>query len=205
MEYRRWEREILATEEVALEALCFDMAVDQPWPILRRAVRGIDNLWADPEPEASTSNGSAQANGGRKGKHRATEAVITELGWAMLNEGYLAPLGIVYRPEITAFAVFVQQLAILEEIPLPEALWAAAELAGRFGLNIEWNEGGPPVGPSTEGEEGSEVNVESVEQTRAVMRKCSSWLWLTGQRRSTTTCRTAARASSTTGCQHTST
>lgn len=167
MEYRRWEREILATEEVALEALCFDMAVDQPWPVLRRAVRGLDSLWAEPE-DASTSNGSAQANGGRKGHHRATEAVITELGWAMLNEGYLAPLGVVYRPEIVAFAVFVLQLAILEELPLQEALSAATELAGRFDLNIEWSEGGPPVGRS---EAGGEENDEAVAQTRTVMRK----------------------------------
>ncbi|BEI85221.1 hypothetical protein CcaverHIS002_0506220 [Cutaneotrichosporon cavernicola] len=130
LEYRRWEKEILATEEVVVEALCFDFAVDQPWPILRAAVRGIDHLWANEEGEL--------ANGVRK--RRATEEVINELGWVMLNEGYLAPLPVLYRPEYSAFAVFTLILAVVEEMRLDEAAAAATELAGRFGLDIPWRE-----------------------------------------------------------------
>lgn len=125
---------------MVVEALCFDFAVDQPWPILRAAVRGIDGMWVDEEGE--------QATGARQ--HRATEAVITELGWAMLNEGYLAPLPVLYRPEYVAFAVFTLILAMIEEMHLDEATAAAIELAGRFGLDIPWRESPEP---NSEGEE----------------------------------------------------
>ncbi|KLT45213.1 hypothetical protein CC85DRAFT_255491 [Cutaneotrichosporon oleaginosum] len=130
LEYRRWEKEILATEEVVVEALCFDFAVDQPWPILRAAIRGIDGLWANQGGEES--NGMAS--------HRLTEEIIIELGWAMLNEGYLSPLPVLYRPEYTAFAVFTLILALVEQMSLDEARAAAMELAGRFGLDIPWRD-----------------------------------------------------------------
>lgn len=109
------------------------MAVDQPWPVLRRGVRGIDELWDDQASGSDHENGEVM-------EHRLTEDVAVDLGWAMLNEGYLAPLGILFRPEIMAFAVFVLQLAMLEHIPLSEALAAGAELAERFGLDLTWNE-----------------------------------------------------------------
>ncbi|GMK55514.1 hypothetical protein CspeluHIS016_0205700 [Cutaneotrichosporon spelunceum] len=147
LEYRRWEKDILATEEVVVETLCFDFAVDQPWPILRAAVRGIDSLWAGEEGEQS--NGTSA--------HRATEQVINELGWAMLNEGYLAPLPVLYRPEYSAFAVFTLILAMVEEMRLDDATAAATEFAGRFGLDIPWRES---VEPSSDGNSGDEAKAK---------------------------------------------
>jgi hypothetical protein len=95
-------------------------------------VSGIDSLWADEDGE--------QTNGARK--HHATEEVIIELGWAMLNEAYLAPFPVLFRPEYTAFAVFTLILTMLESLTLSEAIAAATELAGRFGLDIPWTESG---------------------------------------------------------------
>ena len=49
-DYQAWEREILAAEEMALDALCFDMNVDHPRRVLQRgliaveAVEGIEPL-----------------------------------------------------------------------------------------------------------------------------------------------------------------
>lgn len=146
MEYKRWEKDILATEEVALEALCFDMVVEQPWPILWQAVRGLNELW-ESEPESSATaearaaaNGTANGNGNAKGKSRATEAVVTELGWSMLNEGSLAPLAILHPAPVLALATFVLILALSDEMPLSAAFAAAAELGGRFGLDVEFDE-----------------------------------------------------------------
>lgn len=177
LEYKRWEREILATEEVALEALCFDMAVDQPWPVLRRAVRGIDDMWA--EPESSPSEDAAPKANGHRGTHRATEAVIIEIGWAMLNEGYLAPMGILFRPEITAFAVFVLQLAMLQQLNLQEAFATGAQLAGRFGLELTWSEDGDAWAEDTSLGQAREVRGELMRSTALIPQRRSSATWPT--------------------------
>jgi hypothetical protein len=157
LEYKRWEKDILATEEVALEALCFDMVVEQPWPILRHGVQGLNQLWTEPESESSAAaearaaavNGSTNGNGNAKGKSRATEEIVTELGWAMLNEGLLAPLAILHPAPVLALATFALILALLDEQPLPVALAAAAELGDRFGLDVEFDE--------TEGAKGEDM------------------------------------------------
>lgn len=149
LEYGRWEREVLAAEEIALDALCFDMVVQQPWPILWRAVRGLNELWEEgglggaggeggEAGEASTStvaNGTADRKG--KGKSRATEAVVTELGWTLLNEGSLAPLPILYPAPVLAMAAFALALALVDQQPLHVAIAATAELGAKFGLDTD--------------------------------------------------------------------
>lgn len=151
LEHRRWEKELLAIEEVALEALCFDMIVEQPWPILWQAVKGLNTVWDEPESSAaaearaaangsSTQGDDASANGDPKGKSRATEAVVCELGWAMLNEGYLSPLPVLHPAPIIAFAVFALVLAMVDEVPVSTATATAAELGDKFGLDIQFDE-----------------------------------------------------------------
>ena len=64
----------MATEEVVLETLCFDMGIEQPWVVLRRSISGMDDL--------SIIEGQT---GGEEG-HKITEHIVAELGWALLNE-----------------------------------------------------------------------------------------------------------------------
>jgi hypothetical protein len=102
LEYRRWEKEILATEEIVLETLCFDMGIEQPWVILRRSIRGMDDMWLDNNGESSkwpaTAVRDSEMIDGEegevvdpkgKGKPRpgkVTEGIVAELGWAILSE-----------------------------------------------------------------------------------------------------------------------
>jgi hypothetical protein len=76
--YRRWEKEILATEEIVLETLCFDMGIEQPWVVLRRSIRGRDALLLN----RISPNGSVDSGNER----RVTEDVVAEMGWTILNE-----------------------------------------------------------------------------------------------------------------------
>lgn len=50
-EYRRWEKDILSAEEVVQEALCFDMSVTLPWPILSTAIKELDSRLTEPTPD----------------------------------------------------------------------------------------------------------------------------------------------------------
>lgn len=68
-EYRRWERDILATEELVLEALCFDTRVEQPWPLLRRSTKAFDrlklaSLSAAGQTESQSVNGGGDVENG---------------------------------------------------------------------------------------------------------------------------------------------
>ncbi|KAL1407540.1 hypothetical protein Q8F55_006973 [Vanrija albida] len=131
-EYRRWEREVLAMEEVVLEALCFDMVVEQPWPVLRRSIRGLDKFWIG-QSESSTDGAPAGL------RSEATEAAVDEIGWVMLNEGSLSPLAVLYRPETLALATFALIIAMVDEVPLSVATATAAELGTRFGLDVAFD------------------------------------------------------------------
>lgn len=94
-EYKRWERDILAAEEIVLETLCFDMGVEQPWVILRRGVRGMDGMWLEKAGESSKQAeeravSAEKVMSDRKGKARQVgkvdEGIVAELGWAILSE-----------------------------------------------------------------------------------------------------------------------
>lgn len=109
------------------------MAIEQPWPILRRSIRGLDTLGNEAE---SSATAEARANG--KGKSRATEQVVDELSWAFLNEGLLAPLPVLHAAPILAFMAFVLVLAAVDEMPLSRALAAASDLGPKFGLDVQF-------------------------------------------------------------------
>ncbi|WVF65324.1 hypothetical protein IAT40_000050 [Kwoniella sp. CBS 6097] len=172
LEYRRWEKDILSLEEIVLEATCFDMAIEQPWVILRQATKGLDQLGslsstsnsssgqqlglASAEASSSSSsrnghsNGHSHAatpagdvNGNGKGKGKMTESVVVELGWTILSESALSPLAILYPASIIAFTAFTLLIAIIEQIPLSQGLSAAAELGERFGLDVSFTAEGP--------------------------------------------------------------
>jgi len=81
--YQKWEKEILATEEIVLETLCFDMGIEQPWVVLQRSLRGSDDL---PLNQAESSK---QAEQRAQTIEKLSEAVVAELGWAILNEAYV--------------------------------------------------------------------------------------------------------------------
>ena len=83
MAYQKWEKEILATEEIVLETLCFDMGIEQPWVVLQRSLRGLDDL---PLNQAESSK---QAEQRAQSIEKLSEAVVAELGWAILNEAYV--------------------------------------------------------------------------------------------------------------------
>lgn len=65
-----------------LETLCFDMGIEQPWVVLRRSIRGLDALPIDDITAGSRDQGEARAQRGPT----INEAVVSELGWAFLNE-----------------------------------------------------------------------------------------------------------------------
>ncbi|KAL7421109.1 hypothetical protein Q5752_003993 [Cryptotrichosporon argae] len=137
LEYQRWERDVLAAEEAALEALCFDMSIEQPWTALRRAVRGMDRWWLDPLEaggSGSVSGGGTDA-AGVKGKARATERNVLEGGWALLNETLNAPLAILHPAPVLALVTYVLVVSILDRLPFPSELTAASDIAWKFDLN----------------------------------------------------------------------
>ncbi|WVQ92989.1 hypothetical protein IAU59_000052 [Kwoniella sp. CBS 9459] len=160
LEYRRWEKDILSLEEIVLEATCFDMAIEQPWVILRRATKGLDQSSLSlslpssghhevNEPSSSRSghaangNGNGYANGRDKGKGKMTENMVVELGWTLLSESALSPLAILYPASIIAFTSFTLLISIIEQIPLSQGLSGAAEFGDRFGLDVVYTERGP--------------------------------------------------------------
>ena len=89
-------------EELALEASCFNMAVEHPWIILRRSVRGLEFDHDSNESQTSfgTANGHAESSqdvemrnevngttlGKGKGKSLLSEGRICDLGWTILNQ-----------------------------------------------------------------------------------------------------------------------
>lgn len=169
-QYQQWERDILATEEIVLETLCFDMGVNQPWIILQRGVRGLDTFLAglddktNGEFEAESSEQAAarhskidRTNGHDKLDEEVTlsEQLIIDLGWSILNNAYVrrfpherrqcplsyvSPLPVLHPSAVIAFVVFVLVVACLEEIPFSQARAAAAEFGPSFGLDIDFDE-----------------------------------------------------------------
>jgi len=98
-EYQRWERNILSTEEIVLDALCFDLCVEQPWVILRRSIRGLDELVMSRDEEAESSNaaeerariyGNFNGHSTSKGKGKLSDRVILDLAWTFMNEAWVS-------------------------------------------------------------------------------------------------------------------
>lgn len=138
-------------EEVVLEALCFDMVVEQPWPVLRRSIRGLDAFWAD---KPASGDAMDVDSGEPAPESEASEAVVTELGWVLLNEGFLSPLGVLYRPETLAMATFALVVALVDEVPISEAIATAAELGARFGLDVVFDSAAGATGEDLAGVKG---------------------------------------------------
>ena len=152
MAYQKWEKDILATEEIVLETLCFDMGIEQPWVVLQRSLRGLDDL---PLNQAESSK---QAEQRAQSIEKLSEAVVAELGWAILNEAYVflphsadcrysSPLPILHPTPILAFSTLVLLIALLERIPLSRAAAVGSELAERFGMDIHFDEKEGAKGP----------------------------------------------------------
>ncbi|WVW79617.1 hypothetical protein I302_101586 [Kwoniella bestiolae CBS 10118] len=135
-EYRTWEKSILATEEVVLEALCFDMGVEQPYTKLLRSIKGLDEVIGKVTLSSSSSGANGMVNGTGKGKEKLTESVITEFSWTLLSESSCSPLSILYPVQIISFIIFTIVISIADQIPLSEGLWNASELSERFGLDL---------------------------------------------------------------------
>lgn len=152
MAYQKWEKEILATEEIVLETLCFDMGIEQPWVVLQRSLRGLDDL---PLNQAESSK---QAEQRAQSIEKLSEAVVAELGWAILNEAYVpriatlmirysSPLPILHPAPILAFSTLVLLIALLERTSLSRATAVGSELSERFGLDIQFDEKEGAKGP----------------------------------------------------------
>ncbi|EIW66041.1 hypothetical protein TREMEDRAFT_35438 [Tremella mesenterica DSM 1558] len=149
-EYRRWEKDILSCEEIVLETLCFDMDIEQPWVVLWYATRGLDNLrlprtsssFLDNHPtEIPHNDGHEESNGHvQKEKLRATEEIVPEVSWPILNQTSLTPLSILFPASVIAFAALILVVSIVEEIPLSKAYSWAGEVGWKFHLEVEFDE-----------------------------------------------------------------
>lgn len=81
-QYRRWEAEILAAEEIVLETLCFDLGVEQPWALLQKSIRGLDSLRSGELGDPAGDEAQWQA----PQDLLPGEGMILEIGWTLLNE-----------------------------------------------------------------------------------------------------------------------
>ncbi len=82
-----------------LDALCFDLCVEQPWVILRRSIRGLDELVMSRDEEAESSNaaeerariyGNFNGHSTSKGKGKLSDRVILDLAWTFMNEAWVS-------------------------------------------------------------------------------------------------------------------
>lgn len=78
-------------EELVHEALCFDMTVEQPWPVIKRGVKGLGQLLSEAtaaEADHTNGHGEAAANGtnGKVKDKGITEGILAEYSWTLLNE-----------------------------------------------------------------------------------------------------------------------
>ncbi|TYJ59078.1 hypothetical protein B9479_000067 [Cryptococcus floricola] len=131
------ENSIVNTEQIALEALCFDLDIEQPWVILWRSVKGLDELSGVEDRKSGE-----KANGHGSGV-KVSEALVTALGWPILSEISLSPMPILYTASTIAFATFAIIISSIESVPLCQGLSAAAELGDKFHLDVRFSEEGP--------------------------------------------------------------
>lgn len=75
-----------------MEALCFDLFVEQPWVIIRRAIGGLDaqitKLEEAEEKERANTEGVNGAQGKRQGP-KITEELIVSLAWPISSEAFV--------------------------------------------------------------------------------------------------------------------
>ncbi|KIR52121.1 hypothetical protein I315_05413 [Cryptococcus gattii Ru294] len=144
--YRFWEKRIVVGEQLALEALCFDLFVEQPWVIIRRAIGGLDaqitKLEEAEEKERANTEGVNGAQGKRRGP-KITEELIMSLAWPISSEASLSPLSILYPSPIIAFAFLAIIISLIEQTPLSRGISAASEIADKFELDIRFTADGP--------------------------------------------------------------
>ncbi|WWC72861.1 uncharacterized protein I206_106825 [Kwoniella pini CBS 10737] len=140
-EYRNWEKSILATEEILLETLCFDMGIEQPWNILYNSVIGLDEIIsrvAMDKEKIGHMNGNENENGnGLTNQEMLNQSTIKELGWTLLSESLLSPIPILYPAGIIAFTTLIFLISIIDQVPLSESTICASELSERFDLDIK--------------------------------------------------------------------
>ncbi|OWZ75636.1 hypothetical protein C365_06205 [Cryptococcus neoformans Bt85] len=144
--YRFWEKRIVVGEQLALEALCFDLFVEQPWVIIRRAIDGLDaqitKLEDAEKKERANVGGVNGANGKRRGP-KVTEELIMSLAWPISSEASLSPLSILYPSPIIAFTFLAIIISLIEQTPPSRGISAASEIADRFELDIRFTVDGP--------------------------------------------------------------
>ncbi|WVQ81286.1 hypothetical protein IAT38_003409 [Cryptococcus sp. DSM 104549] len=158
--YNQWEAKILAAEMVMVEALCFDFIVEQPWVVLRRSTRGLDELvkekygplaYAREHPAndwrgkgangVNGANGLSKVNGANgvdRKRPKVTENVATEVGWVILLESFNTPICLLFPAPFIAFAAFTLVISFIEFIPTHTAIAAASEIGDKFGLDIKF-------------------------------------------------------------------
>lgn len=128
------------------------MGIEQPWVVLQRSLRGLDDI------SLNQAESSKQAEQRAQSIEKLSEAVVAELGWAILNEAYVStlpelnvryssPLPILHPAPILAFSTLVLLVALLERIPLSRATAVGSELAERFGVDIHFDEEEGAKGP----------------------------------------------------------
>ncbi|WVQ74442.1 hypothetical protein IAR50_004043 [Cryptococcus sp. DSM 104548] len=137
--HSRFETSVVNTEQIALEALCFDLDIEQPWVVLWRSVKGLNEVFA---MEDKTKEGDTKTNGHGSGV-KVTEELVAALGWPILSELSLSPIPILYPAPIIAFAAFALIISSMENVPLCQGLSAAAELGDKFDVNVRFSDQGP--------------------------------------------------------------
>ncbi|ORY33031.1 cyclin-like protein [Naematelia encephala] len=135
-EHQRWERDIIAVEEIMLDTLCFDMSIPQSYSILREATLGLGEMAAETSARAVAGG---VTNGHGKRKSMIDEQMVATTGWVIILQSHFPPLPVLCLPNVLAFTVFAFLVSLLDQISWSEALAAASELGDRFGLDVHFD------------------------------------------------------------------
>ena len=82
----------MSTEEIILDALCFDVTTEQPYIVLRRSIHGLDLLLQQDRDQLVESSRTVderiRSNGysDGKGKSKLSERVVLDVSWCLMNE-----------------------------------------------------------------------------------------------------------------------
>nr|XP_018259435.1 uncharacterized protein I303_08364 [Kwoniella dejecticola CBS 10117]OBR81593.1 hypothetical protein I303_08364 [Kwoniella dejecticola CBS 10117] len=153
-EYRSWEKSILATEEILLETLCFDMAVEQPWNALYKSVRGLDEMIARTGVRAVGQNaiGSEGLRGQRENKDDVPPATATATNssdgtgngttlidekWKRDTNGHANGVGRLSENSIKEIGWALLSESIIDQVPLSDCLMFASELSERERFDVD--------------------------------------------------------------------